>query len=200
MDTPSRRPPSGRGDAYPGSVTVSAHDVARVLRQQLPGLGDKKLHKLLYLCQGHHVAALGRRLFNEEIHAYDMGPVVARLWKDEKVGRTVPPVDLDEAALNTVAFVISRYGALPGRDLEILSHHQDPWTDADQARSQGGSDIISESALAHFFSSSPRDEENDPPWPDEEVIAECLRGTPQEPPVVHAYDDVERLRERARGW
>ena len=55
-------------------MTVSAHDVARVLRAQLPGVGDKKVHKLLYLCQGMHLAMLGQPMFNEPVHAYGHGP------------------------------------------------------------------------------------------------------------------------------
>lgn len=199
MDTPSRRPPSGRGHAYPGTVTVSAHDVGLVLRQQLPGVGDKKLHKLLYLCQGYHLAAMGVPMFNEEIHAYDMGPVVERLWKDEKAGRTVFPIDLDEAALNTVAFVVSRYGSLTGRDLETLSHGQDPWIQADHARRGGGSDVITEAAMTGYFAVSVRDDEDDLPWPDDALIAEWLTSTPQRPAAVMGYDDVQRLRERAGG-
>lgn len=63
---------------------TSAHDVAIELRRRLPGLGVKKLHKLLYYCQGHHLATFGRPLFNETISAWDMGPVVGALWFAEK--------------------------------------------------------------------------------------------------------------------
>jgi hypothetical protein len=37
-------------------MVVSAHDVAAALRARLPDLPTKKLHKLLYYCQGHHLA------------------------------------------------------------------------------------------------------------------------------------------------
>jgi hypothetical protein len=48
---------------YPATMTVSAHDVAAVLRERLPGLPTLKLHKLLYYVQGHHLAALDAALF-----------------------------------------------------------------------------------------------------------------------------------------
>jgi uncharacterized phage-associated protein len=69
-------------------MTVSAHDVAAALRERLPGLGVKKLHKLLYYCQGHHLAVFEEPLFRETISAWDMGPVVGTLWKQERLGQT----------------------------------------------------------------------------------------------------------------
>ena len=65
-------------------MTVPAHDVADALRERLPGLRTKKLHKLLYYCQGHHLAVFDEPLFRETISAWDMGPVVGELWKAEQ--------------------------------------------------------------------------------------------------------------------
>ncbi len=63
---------------------VSAHDVAAELRRLLPGVPAKKLHKLLYYCQGHHLAHFEEPLFTEPVMAWDVGPVVAKVWKVEK--------------------------------------------------------------------------------------------------------------------
>ncbi|MGQ0776145.1 MAG: hypothetical protein ACT4NY_17255 [Pseudonocardiales bacterium] len=49
-------------------MTLSAHDVAAVLRDRLPGLGAKKLHKLLYYCQGHHLATFGEPRHRRTTH------------------------------------------------------------------------------------------------------------------------------------
>jgi uncharacterized phage-associated protein len=54
-------------------MPVSAHDVAAVLRARQPGMPAKKLHKLLYYCQGHHLAVFDEPLFAETVSAYDMG-------------------------------------------------------------------------------------------------------------------------------
>jgi len=48
---------------YAVNMSASAHDVAAALRDRLPGLPTKKLHKLLYFCQGHHLAVKGEPLF-----------------------------------------------------------------------------------------------------------------------------------------
>src|SRR3712207_5760448 len=125
---------------YTRAVPLPARDVAAVVRQRLPGVGVKKLHKLLYYCQGHHLATFGRPLFDETVSAWDMGPVVGSLWFAEKQGterQETPPASLGEAELNTVGYLLSRYGRLSGRDLEVLSHGEDPWRRADRHRRPG---------------------------------------------------------------
>lgn len=109
--------------------TVTAHDVAAELRRRVRGLGVKKLHKLLYYCQGHHLAATGDTLFAETLSAWDMGPVVGRLWYEQRQGADPPALTeapLDEAGLNTVGYVVARYGGLSGSELERLTHGELP--------------------------------------------------------------------------
>lgn len=137
---------------YRDPMTVSAHDVAAVLRERLPGLPTKKLHKLLYYCQGHHLAAFDAPLFDETVSAWDMGPVVGALWKQEKEGEAAPErVDLDEGQLNTIGYVLSRYGALTGADLENLSHGEPPWRLADRDRRSRQSVRIEREWMRDYF-------------------------------------------------
>jgi hypothetical protein len=83
---------------YPGDMPAHAADVAA------------ELHKLLYYCQGHHLAATGEPLFSETISAWDMGPVVGTLWFTEKDrGPSPTTTELTESQLNTVSYVLSRY-------------------------------------------------------------------------------------------
>jgi uncharacterized phage-associated protein len=142
-------------------MTVSAHAVASVLRERLPGVGTKKLHKLLYYCQGHHLATFGKPLFGESISAWDMGPVVGSLWKQEKE-REVPGVrvELDQAQLNTVGYVLSRYGALTGRDLENLAHSETPWRRADRDRPPGGRVRIEQEWIEEYFRTSAAEDDD----------------------------------------
>jgi uncharacterized phage-associated protein len=106
-------------------TTIQAQQVAAELRRRLPGVGVKKLHKLLYYCQGHHLATFDEPLFIESISAWDMGPVVGQLWKSEKDhGIAVEDAVLDEAVLNTVGYVAgprqSRFHALRRRSIGLL--------------------------------------------------------------------------------
>jgi uncharacterized phage-associated protein len=84
-------------------------------------LPTKKLHKILYYCQGHHLAVFDEPLFGETILAWDMGPVVGALWYEKKQGEASvvrPHREMNEAQLNAIGYVLSRYGALTGQDLE----------------------------------------------------------------------------------
>lgn len=63
---------------------LSARDVAKEIRARQPGIGEVKVQKLLYYCQGHHLATFDERLFHERISAFDMGPVVGEVWYADK--------------------------------------------------------------------------------------------------------------------
>lgn len=143
-----------RAGSRPAAVTASVWDVAAVLRSWQPGLPVKKLHMLLYYCQGHHLAAVGEPLFREGLAAWNMGPVVPTLWRREKDGVPAPPpVELTGAELNTIDYVLGRYGRLTGHDLENLTHTEAPWRRADRTRPSGGSARIELSWLRDYFSS-----------------------------------------------
>lgn len=133
---------------------VSAHDVARELAARLPRLGEVKLHKLLYYCQGWHLGWTGSPLFHEGIEAWANGPVVADLWRFRKYGGEAPtPRDLDAAMLGTVGYVTSRYGAFSGADLIRLTHTEDPWRDATELSGpdERCDEPIEQKALRVFF-------------------------------------------------
>lgn len=136
---------------YAVSMSVSARDVAAALRERSPGLPTKKMHKLLYYCQGHHLAAMGEPLFTETISAWDMGPVVGTLWYAEREGDAGPNAQLSEDQLNTVGYVVSRYGGLTGRDLEALTHSESPWQRANERRLPGTSSRIELSWMQEHF-------------------------------------------------
>ena len=162
---------------YAQQVTVvSAADVAAELRRRLPGLPVKKQHKLLYYCQGHHLATFGLPLFTESISAWDMGPVVGSLWYAERSGRPGgPPAPLGEAELNTIGYVLSRYGALSGRDLYHLTHSESPWRSADTGRSPGTSVRIPTTSIESYFRSVAGADEDEEIVLDAGVVAEWLK-------------------------
>ncbi len=128
-------------------------DVAAELRRRLPDVGVLRLHKLLYLAQGHHLAHVDRPLFSEPISAWDNGPVVGQLWHDERPTGTPRPGHpiADEAALNTIGLVVSHYGHLTGRELVDLTHAQQPWRAADRNREPGHSTRIEPRSIRAYF-------------------------------------------------
>jgi uncharacterized phage-associated protein len=177
-------------------MPASAHDVAAAIRERLSGVGIKKLHKLLYYCQGHHLAQFGEPLFFEDISAWDMGPVVVKLWQDVKYDS--PPEEihpLDEGQLNTVGYVVSRYGGISGEDLEHMTHGEHPWRVANADRLPHGSSPISHASIRDYFLSKPGPDDDDAPLDSDEVRrmlegAEARRSQPLRP------DSIESLRAR----
>jgi uncharacterized phage-associated protein len=179
-------------------MAVAVTDVAAALRDRVPGLPTKKLHKLLYYCQGHHLAAFGAPLFNETISAWDMGPVVGRLWKAEREGHLLESSSssarLDEAALNTIGYVVSRYGSLTGRDLENLTHAELPWQRADQRRQPGESARIEQQWLAEYFRSAGEDDDGMPL--DGPSVRTWLKAAATRLEEPARADDLDELRAR----
>jgi uncharacterized phage-associated protein len=178
-------------------AAVSAHAIAAELRRRLPGLGAKKQHKLLYYCQGFHLVAFGEPLFNESISAWDMGPVVGQLWYEERKG--VSPMDvetLDEAQLNTIGYVVSRYGALSGADLEHLTHSETPWREADRSRRPGESVRIPPESIRDYFQSADEDEgDAQTPPPDSHAVSTWLKSVdPSHATAERPRDSIESLR------
>lgn len=160
---------------YPATMTVSAHDVAAILREQIPGLPTLKLHKLLYYVQAHHLAAVDEPLFGEAVSAWDMGPVVVPLWQAENEGQPKPPRrELSAGQLNIVDYVVTRYGSLSGVDLMHLTHAEDPWMLADRERPPKGSVRIRNEWMRDYFRNEPHDEGEI--WFTPEQISEMTAG------------------------
>ena len=140
-------------------MAVSAHDVARELRQRLPEVGGLKLHKLLYYCQSWHLTWTGQPMFSETIEAWLYGPVVASLWADERHERPRRAVQaLAEDQLDVVDYVVGRYGALSGPELSRRAHEEAPWRELSEnevAFGRGESAEITHEALQRWFREDP---------------------------------------------
>lgn len=175
---------------------VSAHDVAGQLRLLLIGVPTKKLHKLLYYCQGHHLAHFDEPLFSESVMAWDMGPVIANLWKAEKDGSPAPaPAELDNGQMNTIAYVVSRYGRLTAGDLENLTHAEDPWRRADARRPPGQSVRIELDVIREFFRTA-GGPDPDLPWPSADDVRRVVAGAHERRAAPAINDDLMALRAR----
>lgn len=204
---------------YAGNMTVPVPLVVQALRARLPEVTSRRLHKLLYYVQGHHLATFGVPLISERIVAWDSGPAVGELWELDQRSRQASgdssttfaaagPADgpahsaagaLGEAELNTVGYVASRYGALSARDLEHLSRSETPWTRADVGRPTGQSSLIELSWMRDYFRSD-GDEADDltaPPL-DAEVVRTWLAEAPTRRRGPALPDNLEELCARVR--
>jgi len=178
---------------YSGRMPVSAHAIIAEIRARIPAVGKKKAHKLLFYAQGHHLGWFGVPLFRETISAWDMGPVVGEVWYAEDRGEVPDIVDeLGEAELNTIGYVISRYGNLSGNDLQHLSHSQEPWQRANARRQPGGRARIEPEWMAEFFAGESDDE--DGIVLDSDAVAEFLKASRERPPPTGGEDETPKLR------
>ncbi|MBF4458350.1 Panacea domain-containing protein [Pseudoclavibacter sp. VKM Ac-2867] len=122
---------------------VSALDVAKFFIDQdslrsEPDVTPMKLQKLLYFAQANYLADTGTRLFDDDVEAYDHGPVVHSVWKSYP-GRNVIaathsdslqsiqelPDDVDEF----LQAVWSRFADYSATKLRNITHTQAPWKD-----------------------------------------------------------------------
>jgi uncharacterized phage-associated protein len=173
-------------------MTVSAHDVAAVLRERLPDLPTLKLHKLLYYAQGFHLAAVGAPLFAEPVLAWDKGPVVGSLWQAERNVAAPPPRRaLTDGQLNIVDYVISRYGRLSGVDLMHTTHAEAPWRTANEGRPAGGSVQIRNEWMRDYFLAEPHDEGE--MWFAPGKVAELTAGAAERRRGLEEVDDNDGL-------
>ncbi|WP_157408186.1 hypothetical protein [Actinoplanes sp. N902-109] len=100
---------------------TSAASVITAIEARRAGLKPGKLHLLLFFAQGHHLARFGEPLFVDALYATERSVTL-----HEDHDETTEPSS-DEATLNTVGYVISRYSALSPADLRTLVQASTPW-------------------------------------------------------------------------
>lgn len=121
-------------------MPYSASDIAKhILTLSNPEVGDimsnLKLQKLLYYVQGFHLAMHdGQPLFNEEVYAWQYGPVVPEVYQEYKhLGSSAIPVpenlelQIDKDAADLIKEVYDVYGQFSALKLMDMTHDESPW-------------------------------------------------------------------------
>lgn len=123
-----------------------------------------KIQKLLYYAQGYVLAIVEKPLFEDDIEAWQYGPVVPRVYHDLKENGSEPiPSDwchaadwvppFDEAATRVLLHVWHVHGSLPPGRLVHRTHREPPWKDAYR---HGERRVISKDSLTKFFGNQRR--------------------------------------------
>lgn len=94
-----------------------------------------KLQKLVYYAQGFYLSEHKGPLFNDQILAWDHGPVVRKLWEDYNKYKyfTIPKSESDNniqllpEEIASIKRVWEKYGSYDGKTLEEMTHQEDPW-------------------------------------------------------------------------
>lgn len=95
-----------------------------------------KLQKLLYYAQGFHLALYAKPLFNEQIKAWQYGPVVTEIYSNYKEYRTnvLPQPDdfemeqYDSETRELLDEIYEVYGQYTAPTLMRFTHKEPPWT------------------------------------------------------------------------
>ena len=118
----------------------SVHDAAQFFIQRAHEDGNLithlKLQKLCYYAQGYALALLNEPMFEEEIEAWEHGPVVRALYDEYKRYRRnpIPPPDgefeMEPWRKKMLEMVHQRYGWMPAWELRKQTHLESPWQEA----------------------------------------------------------------------
>lgn len=138
---------------------ISALDAAKYLLtlDERDATSNLKLQKLLYYAQGLHLALYNEPLFNEQIEAWQHGPVVPHVYRTfKRFGAGVidfygsfDPTTLPERARGVLNETHTVYGQFSAWRLREMTHNEPPWRDAYK---EGVSNIvIPHNALCEYF-------------------------------------------------
>lgn len=121
-----------------GGDTVNIFDIANAFLSIGPQT-HKKLQKLCYYAYAWYLAQMDERLFEESFEAWVHGPVCPELYNYIRhdchyVGdwAVVPQYTgtVNADAKSIAEWVYEAYGEFSGTDLEMMTHHEDPWIKA----------------------------------------------------------------------
>lgn len=120
-------------------MSKSALDVAQFLLSLIDtNVGDTisnlKLQKLLYYCQGYHLAFYNTPLFNDKIYAWEFGPVVRTAYDHYKFygHSAIVPVlsysgSLTKKEKELILRIYEQYGQFSAGKLVEMTHAEMPW-------------------------------------------------------------------------
>ncbi len=110
-------------------------DVAAAIMESVGDCTTMKLQKLLYYCQGWHLAWDGVPLFKAEIEAWSNGPVVREIYNlhrgQFRLAHPWPKKGnankLSHDEQETVTCVLDTYGSWTADQLSNKTHRELPW-------------------------------------------------------------------------
>ena len=140
------------------------------LANSLPNdqIDNLKVNKLCYYAQGWSLARLGYPLFDDEIQAWDYGPVIHDVYYAYRTcGKNPiqePATDYDEDnltgdELTLLTDIYTNYGKYTSAALINMTHNEGtPWKQVYVPKSNK---VISQDAMREFFSNSSEMQETD---------------------------------------
>lgn len=115
---------------------TKAVDVFEYVATKHSFTGEMQAHKLLYYMQGWSLAWDGEALFDDDVEAWPMGPVIREVrWRWHNSNGVLPRHAARDDGLSSdvkrkIDAVLAFYGANGGRALSELTHSEAPWCEA----------------------------------------------------------------------
>lgn len=117
----------------------------------------KQLEKLLFYADGHHLATTGEALFNEEIQAWEEGPVCPNAMpayhgakKYQPIPLVNPTAVLSRTAIASIVIAIALFGSLDADDIGEKTHTEAPYVQT-WNNGAGRNNVIPEDIMKDFF-------------------------------------------------
>ncbi len=116
-----------------------------------------KLQKLLYYAQAYALGMTGQPLFDDEIQAWQHGPVVPIAYRAYSRYERAPILDVEETAIPEeeapmIRSLIIDKGRLSASELRNMTHDEAPWREAwNTWTNHGPMPVISPEAIEEHF-------------------------------------------------
>ena len=115
-----------------------------------------KLQKLLYFIQAEFLVSIGAPCFNEEIEAWDFGPVVPEVYHEYKSfgnSNIILPEDdelpfIRKTDRNRIKGMVDEGAQYSASDLVRITHNQAPWKNAYK---RYYNNVITKDAIQDYF-------------------------------------------------
>ena len=122
-----------------------------------------RLQKLLYYAQAWYLANCEESLFEEDFEAWVHGPVLPSLYHDYKERGAQPilkDISMEEVEkkfekdeINFLEGVAEVYMPYTGYQLELMTHHEDPWLNAREGveSTEKSNSVISKDSMQEYY-------------------------------------------------
>ena len=130
--------------------------IARIDTERGEFISNLKLQKLLYYMQGYFIAVFGDKLFENEIEAWQYGPVVREMYNHFKSNGAAPIsleqnaeiAQLSDAEESLFDEIYKEYSQFSAIKLMEMTHEELPWKKTFNEEAQG---IIPIDLLRKYF-------------------------------------------------
>lgn len=122
------------------------------LSGDVEGISNLKLQKLLYYAQGCYLGLYGIKLFEDDIVAWQHGPVVVDVYYEFKKFHNnsiafsdLTEIKVDEKAQKVLEWVYEEFGKYTAWALRDKTHEETPW------KSTPMNEVISADVIRDYF-------------------------------------------------